>query len=140
MHEDCYLAKVLDGRLPRAPIMDLLGWTFVDFDSETLELRAEMEAGGEFLNPAGFVHGGMLAAMLDEIIAPTVAATLEPDQITLTLEIKVSFVAPAKSGRILGKGKIVSKGRSICFVEGELRNNDGLLLATATATTKTAKR
>lgn len=138
MHENSYFAKALDGRLPRAPVTDLLGWQFIDFDSEAMVLRAEMEGRPEFLNPAGFIHGGMLAAMLDEIVAPTVAATLEPDQIALTLEIKVSFVAPAAAGRIIGRGRIVSRGRSICFVEAELRNDGGTLLAIATATSKVA--
>lgn len=136
MHPDSFLARLIDGRQPRAPIMDLLGWQFTGHDAETGTLTAEMEARPEFLNPAGSVHGGMLAAMLDETLAPTVAAALGPDEFAPTIEIKVSFIAPARGGRILAKGRLVNKGRSICFAEAELRDESGRLLATATATSK----
>jgi acyl-coenzyme A thioesterase PaaI-like protein len=48
----------------------------------------------------------------------------------------VNFISPAKVGRVLGSARIVSRGRSICFMEGELRDEHGTLLATATATSK----
>jgi uncharacterized protein (TIGR00369 family) len=116
--------------------MNLLEWRLLDFDEASSVLRVEMQAKSEFLNPAGFVHGGMLAAMLDETVAPTVAAGLGPGEFAVTLEIKVTFVSPAKVGRIVGTGKVVSKGRTICFLEGQLHDADGILLATATATSK----
>jgi acyl-coenzyme A thioesterase PaaI-like protein len=52
------------------------------------------------------------------------------------LEIKVNFISPAKVGRVLGTGRIVSRGRSICFLEGQLHDDQGKLLATAMATSK----
>jgi len=136
MDEGGFFAKIVRGEPPEAPITKLLGWKFLDFDPDKQIIKVEMEARPEFINPAGAVHGGMLAAMLDETLAPALAATLGPGEFAPTLEIKVSFVSSAKVGRILGTGRIVSRGRSICFMEGQLHDEEGNLLATATATSK----
>jgi len=101
-----FFAKIVRGELPQAPIATLLGWKFVDFDAEQQVIRVEMQARPEFLNPAGLIHGGMLAAML----SPALAATLGPGEFAPTLEIKVNFVSPAKVGRIFGTGRVVSRG------------------------------
>ena len=61
-----------------------------------------MQARPDFVNPVGFIHGGMLAAMLDETLSPTLALTLGPGEFAPTLEIKVNFISPAKVGRGAG--------------------------------------
>jgi len=136
MNKEGFFAKTVRGELSEAPIATLLGWKFLEFDAELQVIKVEMQARPEFVNPAGLIHGGMLAAMLDETLSPALAATLGPGEFAPTLEIKVSFVAPAKVGRIIGVGRIVSRGRSICFMEGQLHNEQGTLLATASATSK----
>ena len=102
-------------------------------------MKVEMLARPEFLNPAGLVHGGMLAAMLDETLSPTLAATLDANEFCPTIELKVNFIASAVAGPIYGHGRVVRKGRSICFLDGQLTDVHGKLLATATATSKITK-
>src|SRR5664279_6633291 len=136
MDDQGFFAKIVKGELPEAPITKLLGWKFLEFDSVQQMIKVEMQARPEFINPAGFIHGGMLAAMLDETLSPALAATLGPGEFATTLEIKVSFISPGKVGRVLGTGRIVSRGRSICFLEGQLHDDQGNLLATAMATSK----
>ena len=136
MAEKGFFAKILNGELPEAPISKLLGWKYLEFDPSAQVLKVEMQARPEFVNPAGFIHGGMLAAMLDETLSPTFALTLGPGEFAPTLEIKVNFISPAKVGRVLGTGRIVSRGRSVCFLEGQLHDDQGKLLATAMATSK----
>jgi uncharacterized protein (TIGR00369 family) len=63
-------------------------------------------------------------------------ATLPDGQVAPTLELKVSFLRPALPGRITGTGRVVHRGGSIAFLEGELRDEAGELLATATATAR----
>ena len=135
-----FFAKIVKGELPEAPITKLLGWKFLEFDASQQVIKVEMQARPEFINPAGFIHGGMLAAMLDETLSPALAATLGPGEFAPTLEIKVNFISPAKVGRVLGTGRIVSRGRSICFMEGQLHDEHGNLLATAMATSKIGRQ
>jgi uncharacterized protein (TIGR00369 family) len=140
MDDRGFFAKIVSGELPQAPIANLLGWKFLDFDPAQQVIRVEMQARPEFINPAGVIHGGMLAAMLDETLSPALAATLGPGEFAPTLEIKVNFISPAKVGRVLGTGRVVSRGRSICFMEGQLHDEQGNLLATASATSKVGRK
>ena len=118
--------KIVNGELPEAPITKLLGWNFLEFDDLQQVIKVEMQARPEFINPAGFIHGGMLAAMLDETLSPALAATLGPGEFAPTLEIKVNFISPAKVGRVLGTGRVVSRGRSICSWKGNFRTSRGI--------------
>jgi uncharacterized protein (TIGR00369 family) len=106
----------------------------LEFDPEHGTSRMEFQGKPEFCTPIGTVQGGILTVMLDIATGNAVTATLEPQQAFATLEIKVSFIRPARSGPLIGEGRIIQKGRSICFVEGRLTDTDGNLIATATAT------
>ena len=66
--------------------------------------------------------------------------TLGPGEFAPTLELKVNFIATTKPGPVLDTGRIVHRGRSICFMEGQLHDDGGDLLATATATSKITTR
>lgn len=136
MDPNAFFAKSIRGEIPLPPIAKLLGWRLLDVDAEAGTLRVEMQATPEFLNPGGTVHGGMMAAMLDETLSPTLAATLKEGEFCPTLELKVNFIACTGPGPIIGEGRIVSKGKSICFLEGRLLDGKGKLLATASATSK----
>jgi uncharacterized protein (TIGR00369 family) len=105
MNDRGFFAKIVRGELPEAPITKLLGWRFLEFDASQQVIKVEMQARAEFINPAGVIHGGMLAAMLDETLSPALAATLGPGEFAPTLEIKVNFISPAKVGRVLGTGR-----------------------------------
>ena len=85
-------------------------------------------------NKWGGIQGGMVAAMLDDAMAIAVGLSLEWGQISPTLEMKTSFVAAARPGRILAEGWVVRRGRSVAFAEAELRAEDGTLLATGSST------
>ena len=100
------------------------------------EIEVFFDAHEGFSNPMGNVQGGFLAAMLDDTLGPALVATLDADQFAPTLELKVSFLRPAAPGRIIGTGRVVHRGGSIAFLAGELTNEAGDVLATATATAR----
>lgn len=72
--------------------------------------------------------------MLDSTMGCAAIASLQPEQAILTLEIKVTFLRPALPGVIRGFGRLLQRGRSILFVEGELRDPKGNVLARASST------
>jgi uncharacterized protein (TIGR00369 family) len=100
------------------------------------EIEVFFDASEGFANAMGSIQGGFLAAMLDGTLEPALVATLPDGQVAPTLELKVSFLRPALPGRITGTGRVVHRGGSIAFLEGELRDEAGELLATATATAR----
>ena len=130
--------KIQRGELPPPAIAKTLNIEFVEVDTNAQTLTARFNIGEEFTNPAGNVQGGILAAMLDDTMGPALAANLEPGKFASTLNLNVAFVKGAKPGKFLGKGKIINKGRSICYLSGELFDAENSLVATATATAKIA--
>ena len=86
------------------------------------------------MNPAGNVQGGLLAAMLDDTLGPALVATLSPREWGPTTDLHVQFLRPAQPGRIIGRGRIVRRGGQVAFLAGELFDEQGEILATATAT------
>ncbi|GAB1515289.1 PaaI family thioesterase [Actinophytocola sp. KF-1] len=123
--------------MPRATTT--LGWSLIDADTERGEIEVSFEATEDFLNPAGTVQGGFLTAMLDDTMGPALAATLDPGQYGTTIELKVSFLRPAKPGRLVGRGRIVHRGGTIAFLAGELLDESGQVVAVGSSTTRILK-
>jgi uncharacterized protein (TIGR00369 family) len=111
----------VEGRVPLPPAALLLGRNVTAVDAAAGTIAVELAARAEFLNSAGTVQGGFLAAMLDSTLGPALRATLKRAETATTLELKVNFIRPATPGVLTGRGRVIHRGRSIAFVEGELR-------------------
>jgi uncharacterized protein (TIGR00369 family) len=116
------------------PVASLLGAQPRNCDPQAGRMMVTFEARRDFCNLMGSVQGGMLTAMLDLAMAFAVLCTLEDGHVVPSLEVKTTFIAPARSGEITGEGMLVRRGRSIAFMEGRLFDPHGALLATASAT------
>ena len=124
------------GRKPAPAAAATLGWELSWIAPERGEIEVFFDASEKFVNPMGNIQGGFLAAMLDDTLGPALVATLGDGAFAPTLELKVSFLRPAAPGRLVCTGRVVHRGGSIAFLAGELRNESGDLLATATATAR----
>jgi uncharacterized protein (TIGR00369 family) len=124
------IATALD-RLTPPPSSKLLGWHLLDARPQEGWVRIGFDGREEFCNPAGFVQGGMLSAMLDDTMGPAVFVMTDGKRYTATITMTVNFLAPAKPGPITGEAKVTQLGKTIAFVEGRLMAEDGALLATA---------
>jgi molybdopterin converting factor subunit 1 len=117
--------------------VDLLGMR--PLSAEPGHVRMEFTASEQFLNPAGVVQGGFITAMLDDTMGPAAVAQLGPGYFAPTLELKVSFLRPVGPGKLVADGRVVHLGKSIAFLEGSLEDDEGNLVATATATARVVK-
>src|SRR5215470_18292921 len=115
------------------PVAKLLGWKVLDARPEDGWLKLGFDGKPDFCNPAGFIQGGILTAMLDDTMGPAVLVMTEGKSYTTTVSLTVNFLAPARPGPIIGEAQVTQLGRSIAFVEGKLTAADGTVLATATA-------
>ena len=129
------IASVFDN-FAMPPCARHLGWTLLDYDAAQGWARLAFEARREFLNPAGFVQGGFVTAMLDDTMGPTVMLATGGRFFTATVSLNVQFVAPARRGRFIGEGRIVSRGKTIAFLQAGLSDADGQLVATATCSAR----
>jgi uncharacterized protein (TIGR00369 family) len=125
---------VMEGRAAPPPSAVLLGWEMVSIDPDAGTIEVAFTASDQFLNPVGVIQGGFLAAMLDDTMGPALIATLGPGQFAPTADLHVQFLRPARPGRLTGRGRIVRRGKDIAFLAGELYDEFGQVVATATAT------
>ncbi|WP_291912577.1 PaaI family thioesterase [Limnohabitans sp.] len=130
-----YFSRMLNGEVARPPVLTLLGSRIDAVDAEAGMLSATYEASPDFRNPAGTVQGGMLSAMLDDLTASLVDATLAAGQGVATLNLNVSFLRVAEVGTLQGEARLLRRGRDVCHVMGTLRQ-DGKEVATAVAVCK----
>jgi uncharacterized protein (TIGR00369 family) len=132
-HPDSYFTRLQRGDADLPAVTTTLGGEIqkVDLDAGTLE--SSYLATPAFLNPAGHVQGGMLCAMLDDVTAILVTATLADREFCATLNLNVSFLRPAQAGALEGRAQLVRRGRDVCNVSGGLWQG-GKLVASAVAT------
>ena len=124
------------GRIPPPPAAQMLGWAIEDIDPAAGTVRVSFDAKPAFCNPMGNIQGGFLAAMLDDTMGPALIATLELGEFAPTLELKVSYLRPARPGRLVCTGRVVHRGGTVAFLAGDLSDTEGTLLATASATAR----
>jgi uncharacterized protein (TIGR00369 family) len=129
------IATALD-HLVAPPSSKLLGWHLIDARPGDGWVRIGFDGRHDFCNPAGFVQGGILSAMLDDTMGPAVFVMTEGRLYTATVTMTVNFLAPAKPGPITGEATVTQLGKTIAFVEGRLTDKDGTLLATASSSAR----
>jgi len=100
----------------------------------------EYEAGMHMCHSGGVVQGGFVCGWIDAAMAHAVMSETGMDMTPMSLELKVSFFAPARPGRVIAEGWIERRGRSTCFVEGQLKNPAGEVLAKASSTIRLMPR
>ncbi len=126
---------VADGIEDRsAPCHHLLGRRVLRAERGSGTSELTFEAPEAFTNGMGNVQGGFLAVMLDSAMGVALSTVLDEGEVPPTLEMKVSFIRPAKVGTIGATAHVVYRGKSVAFVEGELHGPSGALLARATST------
>ena len=132
-HSDSYFTRLQRGDASPPPITTTLGGEIQTADLDAGTLESTYLATPAFLNPAGQVQGGMLCAMLDDVTAFLVTATLADGEFCATLNLNVSFLRPAQAGPLEGRAQLVRRGKDVCNVNGELWQR-GKRVASAVAT------
>ena len=117
------------------PNCDLtLGLTCVD-KSVPGQTVWTMKVDERFLNPAGIVQGGFIAAMLDSARGASAVTGAGKKNISVAnTEMKVSFLRPAKLGSTLTcTAQVLKPGSVISFLEAKVTDEAGQLIATASS-------
>lgn len=122
---------------PRPPIGELLG--FVVEERGQGRAVITMEAGPQHANPMGTLHGGVLCDIADAAMGIAYAGSLQPGEAFTTLELKINFMRPFWSGRLVAEGRVVQGGRTVGLVECDVTDSDGRLIARASSTCMTLR-
>lgn len=118
----------------RSPSAKLMGSEFVSFDEETATVTVRYTPPPSFASPRGAVQGGLIGGFLDEVMGTALLATTGGALLPLNLDLNMTFVRMVPLETITAKGRVIRLGRRVAFLEGELFDKDGTLLARATST------
>ena len=129
------IPTVLD-RFPTPPCATLLGLDIMEANLDAGLVKIAFTARPEFCNAAGNVQGGFLTAMLDDCMGPAILIASDAQVFPSTIDLNVQFLAPAKPGTLIGTGRVVQLGRTIGFVEAELADAAGTIMARARASVR----
>ncbi|MDX1403119.1 MAG: PaaI family thioesterase [Woeseiaceae bacterium] len=128
----------LNAHLP--PAMQTLGGEVLEFDEERASVLLRFSAGKALCNSDDGIQGGFVCGMLDAAMANAVFCNFRELAIVATLEIKVSYLEICRPGDLFATGTIVRSGKTITFLDAELRDSAGKLLATASSTARVIRK
>jgi uncharacterized protein (TIGR00369 family) len=129
-----FVQGLVDGTLPLNMMARTLAYDVTEAVSGRVVVTAK--PSGIHLNPAGTVHGGLAATLLDSCMGLAIQSTLEKGVGQTTLEFKISLLRPItpETGVIKAEGTVLSRGRRIGTAEGRITDDKGRLLAHGTTT------
>ncbi len=129
-----FVQGLANGTLPLNTMAETLRYDVTEAESGRVVVTAIPDI--THLNPAGTVHGGLAATMLDTCMGLAIHSTLEKGVGSTTLEFKISLLRPItpETGPIKAEGLVLSCGRRIGTAEGRLTDREGRLLAHGTTT------
>lgn len=111
-----------------------MGYRVVSVNRKKGEALMELKLRDDHLSPAGRVHGGVISSFFDMACGGAVFLTMEPDDFTSTVELKVNYFSPLNSGDVLRcHSKVVFRGKHLCVVHALMYRN-GLKKPVAMAT------
>ena len=96
--------------------------------------RVELDIAECHLQPFGIVHGGVLATLIDTATFWAGFGRLPADCGLVNVDLKLNYLAPAVSGRLVAFGRCIRAGRTISYAEASVTGPDGSMLVHGTST------
>ena len=129
-----FVQGMVDGSLPLNTMARTIGYDIVEAVKGRVVVAATPNE--THLNPAGGVHGGFAATLLDSCMGLAVQTTLVAGQRSTTLEFKISLLRPItpQTGPIKAEGTVLTTGRRVGTADGRITDAAGKVLAHGTTT------
>lgn len=118
----------------------LLNGEIIELDSKRGFCRYRFEILPAFCHSQGRIcQGGFLTGMVDVAMANAAMAKCNFAFAVPSLEIKISFLEAAGPGFVIAEGRVLRWGGSVGFLDGDIRDDKGRMVAHATSTIKIAR-
>ena len=116
-----------------SPYFELLSMKLVDVGIGYSSV--EINLAQKHLQPFGFVHGGVFASIIDAASFWSLYYEIEdPDTGLTTVDLKLNYLAPAVSGKLIAKGRQIKLGRTLGYADAEVTDAEGRILAHGSST------
>lgn len=116
----------------RPPAAELIGFDIAEAGDGRAVM--ELQASARHHNPMGTLHGGILCDIADAAMGIAFASTLAPGESFTTVELKINFLRPIREARLRAEGRVVQRGRTVGYVECEVTDENGKLIAKSNST------
>ena len=117
--------------------LSMLGFTNAFYDENKDAWINEYTPSEKLTHSNGtIIQGGFVTGMIDACMSQFIMFESDGKALPLTLDIDIKFLKSCKPNiKTIAKSKIIRKGKSIAFTNGELYQND-TLVAIGSATNK----
>ena len=129
---------MIQGKVSPPPIAQLLGLKVTDFCEGCTTV--EMEATNKYWNPMNTLHGGVYCDLADIAMGFSFLTTLNKDELFTTVDLRINYLKPVTTGKLIATSKIIKRGKRLGYVECEIVNEQGKLVAKASSTCIIQKR
>jgi uncharacterized protein (TIGR00369 family) len=118
--------------LAAPPVSRLIGFELKS--AESGHAVFEMEADERHHNPMGTLHGGIYCDLADAAMGFAYASTLQEAEAFTTIELKINFLRGVRKATLTADARVVKAGSTLGYVECEVKDQTGTLVAKATST------
>lgn len=118
--------------LSELPFARMIGMRLVDLRAGEAVIAIDMR--DELRQPAGVLHGGVTATLIDTAMAFAVIPSLAEGERTSTVDLTVHYLRPHLEGTVTCTAKVVRGGKRIQTLSADVVNDEGKLIATAIST------
>src|SRR6202049_1900628 len=121
----------------RAKANDVAVARLIGFEAKDIgdgRATVTLSAGPQHANPMGTLHGGILCDIADAVMGMAFASTLAPGESFTTVELKINFFRPVWEAHLRAEGKVVRRGSTVGYIECEIMDEAGRLIAKASST------
>ena len=127
-----YIEKV-NNLINRSPYFELLSMKIRDVGIGFSVI--DIDLAKKHLQPFGFVHGGVFASIIDAAAFWAIYYGIEDHNTGVTtVDLKLNYLAPAVSGKLIAKGRQIKLGKTLGYAEAKVNDVSGKLLAHGTST------
>ena len=126
------IEKMILGEIPISPIAELLGFKITDYCDGCTTI--EMDVTERFWNALDTLHGGVYCDLADAAMGFSFFTTLEDDETYTTVDLRITFLRAIKTGKLIASSKIVKRGKRLGYMECEVNDGQGNLVAKASST------
>ena len=124
--------EVLSTLINRSPYFSLLSMEIKDLEWGTCLWEVELQE--KHLQPFGYIHGGLIASVIDAAAFWAVFPQVKDGMGLTTVEMKVNYLAPVQKGKLVAKGRCIKMGKTLALGEAYINSAEGNLLAHGTST------
>lgn len=116
---------------PMPPIAELIGIRLIGVEEG--QIIMEMDASEKHWNPMKTLHGGVICDIADAAMGAAFFTTLNDGEDYTTVDLNVKFLRPFVKGKLRATAHVVKRGRRLGYMECEVTNDDGDLVAKVTS-------